>query len=93
VKCFLSTYLYRKSKDSDKGASSRSTTPNREPKAKKQVSIDAKETKKERRGRIAAEKKDDKKAFAPKKFIRKSKFKKKRKRQSDLYFGPLVECK
>lgn len=79
--------------DNAKGSTSRSITPNHEPKAKKQVSIDAKETKKEKSGRLASEKKEEKKVFSTKKFCRKSKFKKKRKRQTDLYFGPLVECK
>jgi hypothetical protein len=70
---------------------SRSTTPNE--KTKKQVSIDAKETKKERKGRIETEKKEVKKVFAPRKFSRRSKFRKRRKRVGELYFGPLVECK
>lgn len=83
-----------KSKDGENpvGATSRSTTPSREPKAKKQVSIDAKEGKKERRGKHAADKKEEKK-FPPKKFSRKSKLKRKRKRHDPLYFGPLIECK
>lgn len=85
-----------KSKDGENpvGATSRSTTPtaSREPKAKKQVSIDAKESKKERRGKHAADKKEEKK-FPPKKFSRKSKLRRKRKRHDPLYFGPLIECK
>lgn len=75
------------------GSASRSGTPNREPKAKKQVSIDAKETRKEKRGKFLADKKDEKKAFSPKKFSRRSKLKRKRKRHDPLYFGPLIECK
>lgn len=83
---------FSKSKDGE-GTQSRSTTPNREPRARKQVSIDAKETKKEKRGRLCADKKDDKKALSPRKFIRKSKLKRRRKRHDPLYFGPLIECK
>lgn len=83
--------LFRRSKDGD-GATSRSTTPSREPKAKKQVSIEAKETKK-RGGKFAADKKDEKKVFAPRKFSRKSKLKRRRRRHDPLYFGPLIECK
>jgi hypothetical protein len=75
------------------GANSRSTTPSREPKAKKQVSIDAKEGKKEKRARLAADKKTEKKVFAPRKFSRKSKLRRKRKNHNPLYFGPLIECK
>lgn len=82
----------RKSKDGE-GATSRSTTPSREPKSKKQVSIDARETTKKRGGKLAAEKKDEKKAFAPRKFSRKSKLKRRRRRHDPLYFGPLIECK
>lgn len=85
----------RKSKDGENapGEASRSATPNRDSKPKKQVSIDTKENKKGKRGgKVAVEKKEEKK-FAPRKFIRKSKLKRKRKRHDPLYFGPLIECK
>lgn len=87
--------IYRKSKDNENaaGATSRAATPSREPKPKKQVSIDVKEGKKGKRGKFAAEKKEDKKIFSPRKFNRRSKLKRKRKRNDPLYFGPLIECK
>lgn len=88
---FFFTFIPRKSKDNETG--SRSATPNREPKAKKQVSIDAKETRKEKRGKLLADKKEEKKTFSPRKFSRRSKLKRKRKRHDPLYFGPLIECK
>lgn len=91
--CFFFSF-FRRTKDGENatGETSRSATPSRDIKAKKQVSIDTKEhTKKAKRGKPVVEKKEEKK-FAPKKFIRKSK-RRKRKRNDPLYFGPLIECK
>lgn len=74
------------------GETSRSTTPSRDARAKKQVSIDTKENKRRKKGKQAADKKEEKK-FSPRKFTRKSKLKRRRKRHDPLYFGPLIECK
>ncbi|CAO1408806.1 unnamed protein product [Diamesa hyperborea] len=66
------------------------TSPNVESTSKK-VSIVVKEDKKSKLK--SASKKDDKKAFSPKKYIRKSKLRRKRRNRHDaMYFGPQVEC-
>ncbi|CAO1395445.1 unnamed protein product [Diamesa tonsa] len=66
------------------------TSPNVESTSKK-VSIVVKEDKKSKLK--SASKKDDKKTFSPKKYIRKSKLRRKRRNRHDaMYFGPQVEC-
>lgn len=81
----------RKPKDGENP--SRSVTPSRDGKQKKQVSIDEK-TKPEKRGKFPEKKEEEKKLFATKKFSRKSKLRRKRRRHGEpLYFGPLIECK
>ena len=67
------------------------SSPNVESTSKK-VSIVVKEDKKSKLK--GASKKDDKKTFSPKKYIRKSKLRRKRRNRHDaMYFGPQVECK
>lgn len=85
-------FFCRKTKQGENvtGETSRSVTPSRDGKAKKQVSIDTKESKK---GKRTKPKEKEEKKLSPRKFIRKSKLKRKRKRHDPLYFGSLIECK